>query len=80
MMEYLKFMDCFSIRFHLYTYNQPRYQNSFGGIMTFLYIIVCISLFLGFSYDDLSRQNPLSSKSEVPDSNPKTVEFNKEKI
>ena len=79
-MDYIKFMDYFSIRFHLYTHKQPRYQSAFGGIMTFLYIIVCISLFLGFSYDDLSRQNPISSKSEVPDSNPKTVEFNKEKI
>ena len=79
-MDYLKFMDFFSIRFHLYTHNQPQYQNAFGGIMSFLYIIVCISLFFGFSYDDLNRLNPISSKSEVPDSNPKTVELNKEKI
>ena len=79
-MDYLKFMDFFSIKFHLYTHNQPRYQNAFGGIMTFLYVIICILLFLCFSYDDLRRLNPISSISEVPDSSPRTIEFNKEKI
>ena len=79
-MDYFKFMDFFSIRFHLYTHNQPRYQNAFGGIMTFIYFIVCSILFFVNSYDDLSRLNPISSKSEVPDSRPRIVEFNKEKI
>jgi len=80
MMDYLKFMDCFSIRFHLYTHNQPRYYNAFGGIMTFIFILVCVILFFVYSYDDLIRLNPISSKSEIPDSRPRTVEFNKEKI
>lgn len=79
-MDYLKFMDFFSIRFHLYTHHQPRYQNAFGGIMTFLYLIICILLFLCLSYDDLRRLNPISSISEIPDSRPRTVELNKEKI
>ena len=80
MMHYLKFMDVFTVKFHLYTNNQPRFRNAFGGIMTFIFILLCIGILIGNSYDDLKRLNPISSKSEIVDSEPKIVNFNDEKI
>ena len=79
-MDYLKYIDIFTIRFHLYTHNQPRYRNEFGGIMSVIYFLICIGIFVGLSYDDLKKLNPISSKSEICDTEPRTVNLNKEKI
>ena len=79
-MDYLKYMDIFTIRFHLYTHNQPKYRNEFGGIMSVIYFLICIGIFVGLSYDDLNKLNPISSKSEICDTEPRTVNLNKEKI
>jgi len=79
-MEYIKYLDSFGIKFHFYTNNQPNHQNIFGGIMTFLYIIICIIIFLGFSYEELFRLNPISSISEISDIEPKKINMKEEKI
>ena len=79
-MDYLKYIDIFTIRFHLYTHNQPKYRNEFGGIMSVIYFLICIGIFVGLSYDDLNKLNPISSKSEICDTEPRTVNLNKEKI
>ena len=79
-MDYLQYMDIFSIRFHLYTNNQPRFRNTFGGIMSFIFFLICIAIFFIFSYEDIFKLNPISSKSEIVDSNPKIININKEKI
>ena len=79
-MEYLKYIDSFAIKFHFYTNNQPRHQNIFGGIMTFIYILICIAIFITFSYDDIYRLNPISSISEISDIKPKSINIKNEKI
>ena len=80
MKNYLQYIDCFNIRFHLYTKNQPRFRNAFGGIMSFIFFLICIILFLFISYEDLYKLNPITSKSEISISDTKLVNINKEKI
>ncbi len=79
-MDFIKYIDFFSIKFNFYTNNQPNYQNIFGGIMTFIYVLICILIFAVISYDDLSRSNPIISTSEIPDSERKLVRMKDEKI
>ena len=80
MIDYLKYMDIFSIRFHLYTRNQPRFRNAFGGFMSSIFYITCLGIFIIFSYEDIYKLNPISSKSEIVDAGPKIININKEKI
>ena len=79
-MDYIKYMDFFSIKFHFYTNNQPNFQNIFGGMMTFIYISICIGIFILISYDDINRLNPSTTVSEIPDSDSKLVNIKNEKI
>ena len=79
-MDYLKYIDSFGIKFHFYTNNQPNHQNIFGGIMTFIYVLICIAIFITFSYDDIYRLNPISSISEISDIKPKSINIKNEKI
>ena len=80
MMDFIKYIDFFSIKFSFYTNNQPHNQSFFGGIMTFLYAILCILILIAFGYDDLNRLNPITTISEIPDSERKVVNMNDEKI
>jgi hypothetical protein len=79
-MDFIKYIDSFGIKFHFYTNNQPNHQNVFGGVMTFIYIVICIIIFIGFSYEDIYRLNPISSKSEITDIKPRKINLKKEKI
>ena len=79
-MKFIKYFDLFGVKFHFYINNQPNYQSFFGGIMTFIFYIICIFGFILFSYDDLTKFNPVSSKSEIPDAGFRTVNVLKEKI
>ena len=79
-MDYLKYLDSFGVKFHFYTNNHPNHQNIFGGFMTFIYILICIVIFIIFSYDDIYRLNPISSISEIPDLKPKSINIKEEKI
>lgn len=79
-MDFIKYIDFFSIKFNFYTNNQPNYQNIFGGVMTFIYVLVCALIFIAISYEDLSRLNPIISTSEIPDSERKLVNMKDEKI
>ena len=79
-MDFIKYIDFFSIKFSFYTNNQPHNQSLFGGIMTFLYIMLCIFILIVFGYDDLNKLNPITTTSEIPDSERKLVNMNDEKI
>ena len=79
-MDFIKYIDSFGIKFHFYTNNQPNHQNVFGGIMTFIYIVICVIIFIGFSYEDIYRLNPISSQSEITDIKPRKINLRKEKI
>ena len=79
-MDYIKYIDSFGIKFHFYTNNQPTHQNIFGGIMTTIYILVCIGIFIIFSYEDIQRLKPITSISEINDVKPRTINIKNEKI
>ena len=79
-MDYIKYMDSFGIKFHFYTNNQPNHQNIFGGIMTFIYVLICIVIFIFYCYYDIKRLNPISSISEITDIEPRTINIKNEKI
>ena len=76
----IKCFDFFGLKFHFYTNNQPYYQNLFGGVMYFIYIILCIVIFIFFSYDDLNRSNPTTTASDITEKEPRKIDLNKEKI
>ena len=80
MMDFVKYFDFFSIKFNFYTNNQPNYQNIFGGIMSIIYLLCCIGIFIGFSYEDLFGLNPITTMSEIPESKSNIINMNKEKI
>ena len=80
MMDFIKYFDFFTIKFHFYTNNQPKFRNVFGGIMNILYLLICAIIFVGFSYEDLFKLNPISSKSEISYSEQKIVNVNSEKL
>ena len=48
--------------------------------MTFFYILLCIGIFILFSYEDIYRLNPSTTISEIPDSDTKIVNIKNEKI
>ena len=79
-MEILRCVDIFGVKFHFYTNNHPNHQNVFGGIMTIIYLLICMGIFIVFSYEDISRLNPISSKSEISDLKPRLININNEKI
>ena len=79
-MDLIKYLDFFSIRFSFYTNNQPSNQSIFGGVMTVVYIFVCLIAFLFLSYEDLKKLNPITTISEIPDTERKLINMNQEKL
>ena len=79
-MDFIKYIDFFSIKFYFYVNNQPNYQNVFGGIMTFLYVVFCVVIFISFSLEDIKGLNPITTKNEIPYSQRKLVDMINEKI
>ena len=78
--DYLKYLDFFTIKFNFYTNNQPTYQNVFGGIMSILYILICIGIFFGLCLEDIKRLNPIASTSVISDSPSKIISIKDAKI
>ena len=79
-MDFIKYIDFFSIKFFFYINNQPNYQNVFGGIMTFLYVVFCVIIFISFSLEDIKGLNPITTKNEIPYHHRKLVDMINENI
>ena len=79
-MDVIKYFDFFGIKFKFYINNQSSYQNVFGGIMFFIYMIICIIIFISFSYDDLNRLNPNTTTSDITEKEARKIHLNTEKI
>ena len=79
-MDFIKYLDLFNVSFSFYINNQPNNQTFFGGIMSFIYILISIMVFIFLSYDDIKRLNPITTISEIPDTERKLIHSNKEKI
>ena len=78
--DFIKYLDTFGIKFHFYTNNQPNHQNVFGGIMTLIYLFICIVIFFICSYDEIYQFNPISSISEITGLQPRNINIRNEKI
>ena len=48
--------------------------------MSFIFFLICLAIFISSSYEDIFKLNPISSKSEIVDSEPKKIIISKEKI
>ena len=79
-MDMIKYLDLFNAKFTFYANNQPNNQSIFGGIMTSIYILICLIIFILFSIDDLKRLNPIATMSEISYSERKLINMKKEKI
>ena len=79
-MNFIKCMDIFNIKFKFYTNNKPNYHNTFGGIMSFSFILFCIPIIISLAYEDIKRFNPTTTTNEITDSERKIVKMNEEKI
>jgi len=78
-MNFIKYCDLFQTRFHFYTNNSINF-SIFGGIMFTLYIIITVFVFLFFSYDNLNKLKPITTKSESPEIGYSTIKIGEEKI
>ena len=79
-MNYLKYCDFFDVKFHFYIGGHPTNNTIFGGIMNILFILSCVLTFLIFSFDDIRRLNPITSKSEIPGAEMRIVNLHNSKI
>ena len=79
-MEYLRYCDFFDVKFHFYIGGQPTNNTIFGGIMNIFFFISCILTFLIISLDDIKRLNPISTKSEIPGGDIRTVNLRNSKV
>ena len=79
-MNVIKNLDFFGVKFHFYVNNHQSYKNAFGGIMSIIYFLICISLFFIYNLDEIKRKNPISTISEFPLASQKLINLQKEKI
>jgi hypothetical protein len=79
-MNFIKYIDFFTIKFKFYTNNRPNYQNIFGGIMSFIFIIFCIPIIIALTYEDIKKMNPATTTSEINNAERKLVNMSEEKI
>ena len=78
--EFLKYFDLFGIKCTFYSEKMPKLYTVTGGIFSLLSILVCISIFIIFSLDDLNRKNPITTISSIPSEGYHKIKFGKEKI
>ena len=79
-MRYLKYCDFFDVKFHFYIGGHPTNNSIFGGIMNILFFFSCILTFIIFSLNDLKKLNPITTKSEIPGGEIRTVNLHNSKI
>ena len=79
-MKFLKYCDFFGTKFHFYVGGNPNDNSIFGGIMSLIFFIIAIIMFILLSYDDLHKLNPIAEESEVPGGEIKIVNFHEQKI
>ena len=79
-MKILKYMDFFGFHFHFYVGNKRKLYTSYGGIISLIYILCCICIFLILCLKDLLRKNPISNMSSVSQAGYHKVKFGKEKL
>ncbi len=62
-MKFLKYCDFFGTKFHFYVGGNPNDNSIFGGIMSIIFFIITIIIFILLSYDDLHKLNPITEES-----------------
>jgi len=77
--EILEYIDCFGTEFNFYTDRKRKFYTPFGGMLTFLSVIIGITIFITINYSDFKRENPLTSSFVVRE-NSSNIKFGEEKI
>ena len=80
MESFFRICDCFGIEFHWNFKYRPKYYTSYGGMLSILSFIFCIFIFIIFGLDDFKRKNPISTISNNPPLNDKTIQSRKNKL
>ena len=76
----IKYMDLFGTRCTFYSEKMPKLYTITGGIFTLLSIIVCVLIFVMFSFNDIYRKYPNSTTSFIPSEGYRKIKFGEEKI
>ena len=76
----IKYLDLFGTRCTFYSEKMPKLYTFTGGIFTIISILVCISIFVIFSLDDMKRKFPDIATSYIPSEGYRKIKFGQEKI
>ena len=76
----IKYLDLFGTRCTFYSEKMPKLYTVTGGIFTIISILVCISIFVIFSLDDMKRKFPNITTSYIPSEGYRKIKFGQEKI
>ena len=76
-MNFFRYCDFFNIKFHFYFENK---YSIFGGLMSISYIILGVIIAIILSLDDIRKLNPITTKSEVPGGEFRTINLKESKI
>ena len=76
----IKYLDLFGTRCTFYSEKMPKLYTFTGGIFTIISILVCISIFVVFSLDDIKRKFPDITTSYIPSEGYRKIKFGQEKI
>ena len=79
-MEYLKYFDFFDTKFHFYIGGHPTNTIIFGGIMSIIFCISSILMVIILSWSDFKKENPITSKSEIPGGEMRVVNLHNSKV
>lgn len=79
-MDILSFFDLYGVKFHFYTENHRSNYNPFGGVMSLLYVISCFFVIIIFSLRDIKRLNPITTRSEIYNTQYRKVEVRADKL
>ena len=77
--EFFKYIDCFGTKYNFYIERNRKFYTVFGGIITFLSVIISVLLFILLNYSELVHDNPITSTYIIRE-NYSNIKFGEEKI
>ena len=77
--EFFKYIDCFGTKYNFYIERNRKFYTVFGGIITFLSVIISVLFFILLNYSELVHDNPITSTYIIRE-NYSNIKFGEEKI
>ena len=72
--------DFFGTKPSFYTEGQPKLYSFQGGFLFILSTVICISLYVTYSFEDFRQINPITTTSSIPSEGYRKVKIDEEKI